>query len=248
MQETELEALPRFYSEETDSTNEDAKRYFQSGKGSTALFVANRQTAGKGRRGRQFYSPADTGIYMSILLAAPEDLEDAVCITTATSVFVAEAVEAVTGLSLSIKWVNDLFYNDRKVCGILTEAVWGTEEGAPAGIVVGIGINLCTEEFPEELADIAGGLNVREKGIKERIIDEIVRRILRFNGNRTDRTYLEEYRRRSNVIGKDIYVYEGQTVRQAKAVGIDEEGGLVIEEPDGSVGILRSGEITIRPV
>lgn len=240
--------LPVFYFDEIDSTNEEAKRFLSQGYAKQALFVAESQTAGKGRRGRSFYSPAETGLYMSLLFTTKEALEDVIFVTTAASVIVARAIETLTGETVKIKWVNDLYLRNRKVCGILTEAVLPTPQCGETGIVVGIGINVTTEHFPEQLAETAGSLGRKENAdvTKARLTEEITKGLISFLENVKDRTCMEEYRRRSMVIGQSITCFDGAGSYEAFALDIDENGGLVVETAEGECKVLHTGEITIR--
>ena len=116
--------------DELESTNQTAKKEAMMGEaGHGAFVIARSQTAGRGRRGREFYSPADAGLYMSVILKPQGTIHDSLLITTAAAVAVYRAVEQICGIRLDIKWVNDLFYQGRKVCGILTEAVTDFESG-----------------------------------------------------------------------------------------------------------------------
>ena len=144
--------------DEIDSTNTEAKRMVADGFKADAILVAHTQTAGRGRMGRSFYSPAQTGAYFSILHTLDTPLCDAVAITSAASVAVMRAIRTLAGIQTDIKWVNDLYYNGKKICGILTEAV---SAGESIHVIVGIGINLDTADFPEELKAIAGSLNAK---------------------------------------------------------------------------------------
>ena len=140
---------------ELDSTNQYLKELAKEGAKAGTVIIANKQSAGRGRLGRSFFSPEGTGIYMSILLRPEMELQKSVRITSMAAVAVARAIERVSGIEAKIKWVNDIFLNGKKVCGILTEsginAITGTLEYA----VLGIGINVGTIQFPEELKDIA---------------------------------------------------------------------------------------------
>lgn len=230
-----------------DSTNDEAKRQWKENKKAPCLFVSDEQTGGRGRRGRSFYSPKGTGIYMSLLLQPATGLEDAVHITTATAVIVARHIRAFTGVDIGIKWVNDLYLADKKVCGILTEAIMEPDMTEPPAVVVGIGINLSTEVFPEELTEIAGGLGFKgEMASVNSLIAQITDDLLEFADNMQDCTYVEEYRKMSIVLGREIRYNEGDVLMRARALDIDSEGGLMVELPDGSVKVLKTGEITVR--
>ncbi len=230
-----------------DSTNDEAKRQWKESKKAPCLFVSDEQTGGRGRRGRSFYSPKGTGIYMSLLLQPTTGIEDAVHITTATAVIVARHIRAFTGADVGIKWVNDLYLSDKKVCGILTEAVMEPDMTGPPAVVVGIGINLSTEVFPEELAEIAGGLGVKEGTLSQNsLIARITNDLLAFAENMQDCSYMEDYRKMSIVLGREIRYNEGNVLIRARALDIDSEGGLMVELENGSVKVLKTGEITVR--
>lgn len=230
-----------------DSTNDEAKRHWKEHKKAPCLFVSDEQTGGRGRRGRSFYSPKGTGIYMSLLIQPESGLEDAVHITTATAVIVARALQEFTGQEVGIKWVNDLYIGNKKVCGILTEAVIEAEPAEKPAVVVGIGINLSTKEFPEELREIAGGVTDSHCEVdRDGLVARIAEGILEFSENLKDCTYVDDYRKMSVVLGKEIRYNEGDAFVKARAIDIDSEGGLMVELADGSVKVLKTGEITVR--
>lgn len=230
-----------------DSTNDEAKRQWKESKKAPCLFVSDEQTGGRGRRGRSFYSPKGTGIYMSLLIKPATGLENAVHVTTATAVIVAKVLQEYTGEDIGIKWVNDLYLGAKKVCGILTEAVMEPDMTGTPAIVVGIGINLSTEAFPEELQEIACGLGVDGTMLDaNRLIARIAEDVLHFAEDMQDCAYVEEYRKMSIVLGKEIRYNEGNALIRGKALDIDSEGGLMVELEDGSVKVLKTGEITVR--
>lgn len=230
-----------------DSTNDEAKRQWKECKKAPCLFVSDEQTGGRGRRGRSFYSPKGTGIYMSLLIKPATGLEDAVHITTATAVIVARALKDCTGADIGIKWVNDLYLGEKKVCGILTEAVMEPNMSGTPAVVVGIGINLSTDVFPEELQGIAGGLGEFSESVDVNIlVARITDDLLDFAENLQDCSYVEDYRKMSVVLGREIRYNEGDALICARALDIDSEGGLMVELKDGSIKVLKTGEITVR--
>ena len=143
------------YLEEIDSTNRYVKQLGAAGAPEGRVVIANRQSAGRGRLGRSFFSPGEKGIYMSVLLRPEIELERAVLITSMAAVAVARAIERVSDIPAKIKWVNDIFLNRKKVCGILTESGINAETGKLEYAVLGIGVNVGSMEFPEELKGIA---------------------------------------------------------------------------------------------
>ncbi len=233
--------------EETDSTNNDAKRIAAEGAIEGTAVLADRQTAGKGRLGRSFFSPEEKGIYMSIVLRPQVALESSTLITSMAAVAVARAIEKTSGVYAQIKWVNDVFLNGKKVCGILTEGAVDSESGKLAYAVLGIGVNVGCMEFPEELREVATSVgNEAGRQIqKEALIAEILNELEALYGTLASGGFLEESRKRSLVIGKDIKVVGTEQSYPAKAVAIDDLGQLVVETEKGRQ-TLRSGEVSVR--
>lgn len=226
--------------DEIDSTNSEAKRLKKDG----VVIIANSQTAGRGRLGRSFYSPQNCGIYMSIVLE-PDFLEDeCVFITTAASVLVLKAIERATGKTPLIKWVNDLYLNNKKICGILTEAVYDAKSEKIEHIIIGIGINCFDFELPDDISHIAGTLMGKDFSVsRERIIAEIIKEFQTISQVVKDKSFISEYKKKSMVLGKEIEVI-GKGL--ATAIDIDQKGGLIVRYKNGEMYTLNSGEISIR--
>ena len=229
--------------DEIDSTNNEAKRMALDGFFGDALLVAHTQTAGRGRMGRSFYSPNSTGAYFSILHTLDTPLCDAVAITSAASVAVMRAIRKLSGIQTQIKWVNDLYYNGKKICGILTEA---TSVGENTHVIVGIGINLNTPDFPEELTGIAGSLDTRIDAAE--LIAEIYREIIGYLNAPNTRDWLSDYRTHSCVIGKRVAWKEGEITQVGIAESIDGDGALMIRTAENELVRLHTGEISLRPL
>jgi BirA family biotin operon repressor/biotin-[acetyl-CoA-carboxylase] ligase len=213
------------------------------------VIIAREQTEGRGRMGRSFYSPMSSGIYFSIILRPKLNLEDSLLITTAAAVAVAQAIEAVAKVKAEIKWVNDVYIAGKKVCGILTEASLNFENGGLEYAVVGIGINIMTKDFPDELNSIAGSLffdKPENSPITSMLVAEVLNNIARCMNTLTDKQYLEEYRKRSFLIGKDILVLKGSEALPAKAIDLDDKARLVVEYENHVIEALNSGEVSIR--
>lgn len=237
--------------EEVPSTNTILKQKAEAGAPEGLVCVANRQTMGKGRLGRSFYSPPDTGIYMSILLRPTLLAQDALLITTAAAVAVARVIETASGRPAQIKWVNDVYCDGRKVCGILTEASMNFESGGLAYAVLGIGINIAPPAggFPEEISSIATALfgeNAHVSGIRSRLTAEICRAFFELYTKLPDKTFMEEYRSRSFLIGCDVDVLSPGGSRPAHVLDIDADANLVVRFADGAVQSLSSGEVSVR--
>ena len=228
--------------EEMDSTNNEAKRMVLDGARGCWLIAAQRQSAGRGRLGRSFYSPDGSGVYFSILLPAPGGLPDAVSLTCAAAVAVMRAVRALTQKQTVIKWVNDLFYEGRKVCGILCEAVTVGEKQA---VIVGIGINLKSAEFPAELQSIAGTLGADDVS-REALIASVYQELSPFLKDPTNHSWLSDYRDYSMVLGRRVCWTRNGDIFEGIAEEIDENGALIVRNDCGETEQLCTGEITLR--
>ena len=236
----------RFY-ESIDSTNTALRALAEAGAEEGTVLIAAHQTAGRGRRGRSFYSPQSTGLYMSILLRPKAPAQKILRIPPAAAVAAAQTFEEISGESANIKWVNDVYMRGRKVCGILTEASITGEN--VRYVIMGIGVNLLPPEggFPPELLDIARGLLPhRAADIKNRLAAKFVNRFLALAGASTE-DFLEDYRRRSLVLGKRITVVSGGREQEALALGIDDSCRLVVRFDGGEAQAISWGEIRICP-
>lgn len=233
-----------------ESTNALLREKANAGAPEGYVIAANAQTRGRGRLGRSFFSPPDTGIYMSLLLR-PRNLSagQAVRVTTMAAVAAAEAIESVSGRETKIKWVNDIFIGRKKVSGILTEASFDLESGSVDYIVLGIGMNAYEPAggFPPEIREVAGSIfsEQRSNG-KNRLTAEFLTRFLELYQNETN-DYTEIYRRRSLVIGKRVQVITPTSRRLAYALDIDGTCRLVVRYEDGTVDQLSSSEVSVLP-
>ena len=199
------------------------------------LIISDEQTAGRGRQGKSFFSPKNTGLYMTLAFNAPKSCE---LLTPAAAVAVCKELEAF-GIEPKIKWVNDVFVEEHKVCGILTEC-FARENNLY--IALGIGINLTTKNFPNEL-NIASSVNLSCD--KSALAENISRRILEFceNGNQN---ILSEYKNRLFILNRDITYTKNNIEFSARAVDINEQCNLIVRHTDGSEETLSSGEISIK--
>ena len=248
-----------FVYKELDSTNNLAKQLIGDKKEMPFLVVAESQTGGRGRMGRSFYSPPGSGIYMTLALRPELDISRSVLMTTAASVAVCRGIREVLGLECSIKWVNDIYLNGKKVCGILTEGITNFETGLVDSLVVGIGINYRMPEgrFPEELREIAGALLKEDSPsglapVRNQLVGSIANHLICLIDDLDRREFMKEYRRRSLVLGKDIRFVDGTQrggrSQEGTVVDIDDNGGLVIRTRTGEQLTLNSGEITVRTI
>lgn len=239
------ENVKLYFYESIDSTNNEAKRLLAGGLESNALIIANEQTAGRGRLGRDFYSPKNTGLYFSYLFHPNKSLADTVFITTAAAVSVVRAIEKVSDLKPEIKWVNDVYLGSKKVCGILTEAVSDFESGKVNSVIVGIGVNVNTADFPETIEKTAASLN-DENLTRAVLMQSLAEEIIKAAHDLSAPDILADYRAHSLVLGKKItYIKNGETFT-AKAVAIGDKGELIVKDENGEEQTLSSGEITVR--
>ena len=233
------------------STNTVLKRMAEEGEEEGFCLIAEEQTAGKGRMGRSFYSPAGSGLYMGVLLRPMLKAADAVNITACAAVAVAEAIESLAPVQAQIKWVNDVFVEGRKVCGILTEAFLDSTTATVNYLVVGIGINTRPPEggFPDDLQEIAGSI-FSEAVIPEfrcRLAAGVLDRLLGYYAHLQEKPWLEEYRRRSLVTGKEIRILmPGKEPENGMAIGVGDDFSLLVRMEDGTLRRLNSGEVSIR--
>ena len=251
------------YYDSIDSTNDEAKRLIKQGKiaGENCL-IAKEQTGGRGRQGKSFFSP-DSGLYMTVVLPIGKSISSQVTMTVRTACAVSEAIETVTGIKTGIKWVNDIYVRGKKCCGILCEAVNNYEKGIMEYMIAGIGINIATKNWPEELKNIAGSLYDADEinaagslGSEDKskslqgVTDELAKataKNLTVWMEKESSVLLEYYRSHSIVLGKEITYTENGKEQAATAIDIDDDGGLIVKNlSDNSTTVLRSGEISVR--
>lgn len=200
------------------------------------IITADMQTAGRGRRGNSFYSPNGTGLYMTAVFKAPNDCS---LLTPLAAVAVCKVLEK-NGLNPQIKWVNDIFIDGFKVCGILTEIFKSDDEFY---IALGIGINVTTEKFPDDLKFASSLKKDIDKDILAKEITDI---ILGYCESPNNESVIEEYRKRLLVIGKNITFSKNNVTYSAKVNGINDLCNLIVTLEDGKEEILSSGEISIK--
>ena len=217
------------------STNTYAKENIGTIK-TPSLIIANGQTAGRGRQGKSFFSPNDTGLYMTLVFEAPQNCS---LLTPAAAVSVCNILEK-HGVNTKIKWVNDVFADNKKICGILTECFAYSNKYY---IALGVGINLTTSEFPDDLK-IAGSIN---KDFNKNLLAlEISESVLEYVNNPNDEFVLNEYRNKLFVIGQKITYSKNNVIFSATVKDINEQCNLIVERDDGYTDILSSGEISIK--
>ena len=241
--------LPVFVFESLKSTNLTAKEYATKGAVEGSVVVALSQTGGRGRLGRQFFSPKGSGIYLSLILRPDLPPEDITLITASAAVAVCNMIEKVCYKKPKIKWVNDIFLDNKKVCGILSEGTFSSDGKRAEYIILGIGINLFVPDsgFPEDIERIAGGIFEKNDKIDlNLIIAETVNEFLRLYDNLHNPDIVKGYRNRLMLMGKTVNYIKNGITESGKVLDIDNNFRLIIEKATGETEALQSGEVTIK--
>lgn len=241
-----------YFYEETDTTNNRARELALEGAPEGTLVVAEKQTAGRGRRGKVWESPLGTGIWMSLVLRPQIAPTEASVLTLLCGLATAEAIEAETGLSADIKWPNDILINGKKAVGILTEM--DCEMSEVHFVIPGIGINVNTASFPPEIAEIATSLylecgkTVSRRRLVHKVLERLEEHYETFLRTGSFAAMLEDYRKHCITLGKEVHVL-GREPFFAEALDITPEGELLVRRADnGKEEVVFSGEVSIRGV
>lgn len=234
------------------STNIIARELAINGAESGTVVIAEEQTSGYGRNGKSFFSPYGTGIYMSIILNLKKEKKifNSSFITTAAAMAVSKSIEEISNENTQIKWVNDVFINGKKVCGILTEGAFSFEDGKLDYAVIGIGVNVNfpKDGFPKELNNIAASINSKNNAnsntksdIRNILVAKILENLYDYYFN--DVNFYEEYKKRSFLIGKKVSININNKEHIVKVLDIDKTFALVAEFQDGKIDKIVSGSI-----
>lgn len=235
--------------ESVDSTNTVAKTMAHDGAAHGTVVLAEHQTAGRGRLGRSFESPAGAGIYMSMILRPNCRPDRLMHLTCAVAVAICDGVESALGFRPEIKWINDLVAEGKKLAGILTELSVNPQTGLVDFAIVGVGLNCnqCPEDFPQNLRDIAcsAAMITGQPVDRQRLAESMIAALLEMDLSRKGEI-MERYRLDCLTIGKEVVVVQGQARRQGRAVDMDEDGGLIVEFSDGIRQTVNCGEVSVR--
>lgn len=234
-----------------DSTNNYLKLRAQDKVIEGLVAIAEQQTEGKGRKGKSFFSPAGSSIYMSVLLKPKIKISNINLITIIAAISVVEAIYNTTKIQTSIKWVNDVMYNNKKLCGILTEASIEGESGDINYIVLGIGINVKKINFPDDIKNVATSLgNITAIDYNR---NELIGQLLNQLENNYNKLFsnnqcelINSYRNYLSMLGNEINVILSDSTYRAKALDIDENAHLIIQLPSGEIIKINCGEISIK--
>ena len=236
-----------------DSTNTYARQIALEGAADGTAVIADCQTAGRGRMGRSFQSPRGKGIYLSVLFRPDLPPERLMPVTALAGLAVCNAVERLCGVRPGLKWPNDPVLGNRKLCGVLTEMALEGETGRVQHLVVGIGINVLhtPEDFQDDVADIATSLQmelgkpVSRPRLTALLLEELDLVYAALRSGELE-AYLTAYRRDCVNLGKTVQLIGGEERETVTAVDVDEDFGLVVRMPDGSMRTVRSGEVSVR--
>jgi BirA family biotin operon repressor/biotin-[acetyl-CoA-carboxylase] ligase len=235
-----------FVFDEVTSTQELAKQYLSSHEVKQPLiFVANNQTEGHGRRGRNFYSPSDTGLYFSFILPNPShDILKIGLLTTSTAVAVVKVLEQFyKDKNFQLKWVNDIYLGTYKVGGIITEAALDLESSSAGNFIMGIGLNLSTKDFPADLSEKAQGINPEFKIDRNQLLAEMAKEVINNFANYRQPDLIDEYRKRSLLFGKNVTLKLGTKAVNGQVEGISDDGSLILKAKSGELQTFKSGEV-----
>lgn len=240
------------YFEEIGSTNEEARKLAFAGYPQGTLVIADSQTGGKGRRGRNWHTPKGSSIAMSLIVKPELEAEYASMLTLVQAMAVAQAIEEMCGLKAQIKWPNDILVNEKKVCGILTEM---NMEGTKISfIIIGTGINVNQESFPEEISDIATSLKKESGNVhsREKLVECICKLFNKYFGMFMDSKdlsgILEEYNSRLISAGRMVKVLDPKEEFVGQALGINASGELLVKKESGEVVNVYAGEVSVRGI
>lgn len=230
------------YKPETKSTQTDAKEGIEAGNKENTLYLSTCQTAGRGRFQRPYYSPSQGGIYMSLHIQPNLPYEKLPSYTLLVAAAVYKAIKNLTMIEVDIKWVNDIYFKNKKIAGILTEAMTSVETSLVTDVIIGLGINFSIEEFPEELKEKAGSLFMPPAPITR---NELISEIWRCFYQTAPEELLYLYKEHSLVLGREVSFIQDQTKKKGVAKDISDKGQLLIQLDDQTEIWLNSGEISL---
>ncbi|MFS9365532.1 bifunctional biotin--[acetyl-CoA-carboxylase] ligase/biotin operon repressor BirA [Streptococcus oralis subsp. tigurinus] len=230
------------YKPETKSTQTDAKEGIEAGNKGNTLYLSTCQTAGRGRFQRPYYSPSQGGIYMSLHIQPNLHYEKLPSYTLLVAAAVYKAIKNLTMIEVDIKWVNDIYFKNKKIAGILTEAMTSVETGLVTDVIIGVGTNFSIADFPDDLKEKAGSLFMPPAPITR---NELISEIWRCFYQTAPEELLYLYKEHSLVLGREVSFIQDQTEKKGVAKDISDKGQLLIQLDDQTEIWLHSGEISL---
>lgn len=230
------------YNEKSISTQKDAKENILTNPKTPQLYLAPKQEMAKGRMNRPFFTSENGGIYMSLHLKPNVHYSDLEPFTMMAASSITKAISRLTGIDTQIKWVNDIYLGQKKIAGIITEAITSVETGLITDVIIGIGLNFFIKDFPDDLNSKAGSLfSVQPTVTRNQLIIEILKLFTEI----PVKDHIKVYKDKSLVLNRQVTFMENDTLISGKAIAITDEGHLVIRLESGQEKILRSGEISL---
>ncbi|GAA5350518.1 bifunctional biotin--[acetyl-CoA-carboxylase] ligase/biotin operon repressor BirA [Streptococcus uberis] len=230
------------YNEKSISTQKDAKENIMTNPKTPQLYLAPKQEMAKGRMNRPFFTSENGGIYMSLHLKPNVHYSDLEPFTMMAASSITKAISRLTGIDTQIKWVNDIYLGQKKIAGIITEAITSVETGLITDVIIGIGLNFFIKDFPDDLNSKAGSLfSVQPTVTRNQLIIEIWKLFTEI----PVKDHIKVYKDKSLVLNRQVTFMENDTLISGKAIAITDEGHLVIRLESGQEKILRSGEISL---
>ncbi|HFU3707507.1 TPA: bifunctional biotin--[acetyl-CoA-carboxylase] ligase/biotin operon repressor BirA [Streptococcus suis] len=234
--------LPVHLKADSDSTQLDAKQGIEAGHASPALYLAPYQNKAKGRVGRPFYASKSGGIYMSLRLSPNVPFLEFKPYTILAAAAVVKAIQSLCDLDVQIKWVNDIYLGQKKVAGILTEAISSMENQRVTDVIVGVGINVHIDDFPKELRQSAGNLFDDQPPFTR---NQLITAIWKAFFETDEQELIALYKEKSLVVGQQVSFVENQVEFKGTAIAVTDTGNLVIQLDNGKAKIISSGEISL---
>ncbi|HFU4489488.1 TPA: bifunctional biotin--[acetyl-CoA-carboxylase] ligase/biotin operon repressor BirA [Streptococcus suis] len=234
--------LPVYFKADSDSTQLDAKNGIENNHPSPALYLAPHQNKAKGRFGRPFYASKSGGIYMSLRLSPNVPFLAFKPYTILAAAALIKAIIQLTGLDVQIKWVNDIYLGNKKVAGILTEAISSMESQTVTDVIIGVGINVFIDDFPKELRRTAGNLFDQEPTITR---NQLIIAFWKAFFETDEKELIALYKEKSLVVGRQVTFVENQVEYKGTAIAVTDSGNLVLQLEGGRSKILSSGEISL---
>ncbi|HFI0424273.1 TPA: bifunctional biotin--[acetyl-CoA-carboxylase] ligase/biotin operon repressor BirA [Streptococcus suis] len=234
--------LPVHLNADSDSTQLDAKQGIEAGHASPALYLAPYQNKAKGRFGRPFYASKSGGIYMSLRLSPNVPFLEFKPYTILAAAAVVKAIQSLCDLDVQIKWVNDIYLGQKKVAGILTEAISSMENQRVTDVIIGVGINVHIDDFPKELRQTAGNLFDDQPPFTR---NQLITAIWKAFFETDEQELIALYKEKSLVVGQQVSFVENQVEFKGTAIAVTDTGNLVIQLDNGKAKIISSGEISL---
>ncbi|HFU4055879.1 TPA: bifunctional biotin--[acetyl-CoA-carboxylase] ligase/biotin operon repressor BirA [Streptococcus suis] len=234
--------LPVHLNADSDSTQLDAKQGIEAGHTSPALYLAPYQNRAKGRFGRPFYASKSGGIYMSLRLSPNVPFLEFKPYTILAAAAVVKAIQSLCDLDVQIKWVNDIYLGQKKVAGILTEAISSMENQRVTDVIIGVGINVLIDDFPKELRQTAGNLFDDQPPFAR---NQLITAIWKAFFETDEKELIALYKEKSLVVGQQVSFVENQVEFKGTAIAVTDTGNLVIQLDNGKAKIISSGEISL---